>query len=256
MPEEKFRLPQSSYEELVKIIKAYGHINTPTAPAEVGRLAGMHETIVSANNAFLLAAGILEGGKKKVMTQRGKALATALEHELGDEIARNWREIVMGSEFLQRLVPAVKIRKGMERSTLQSHIAYSAGRPRSSRTMAGASAIVEMLGAAGLLQEEDGKLVVAASDQVPVQQDSVKVHASVTQAGQQIVTPGETSVTRGLAAAPSQGLANRQRRYSGPTEQGDFVSNRSPRGNKRHPRQSRDLQPGSDGGRGRSLSIP
>jgi hypothetical protein len=70
MPEEKFRLPQSSYEEVAKIIMAYGYTDQPSVPADIGSMAGMHQTIVSSNNAFLLSIGIIEGGKKKVMTSR------------------------------------------------------------------------------------------------------------------------------------------------------------------------------------------
>lgn len=165
MPEENFRLPGCSYDELVKIISAYGHLNKPAAPADVGKLTGMHPTDVSRNNAFLLALEILEGGKKKVTTSTGKSLASALEHEIPQEIRDKWREIAMASEFLQKLVSAVKIRKGMETSTLQSHVAYSAGQPKTPQVMAGARAVVEILMTAGLLREdEDGKVVTAPGD--------------------------------------------------------------------------------------------
>jgi hypothetical protein len=160
MPEEQFRLPQSSYEEVAKIIRAYGHTDQPSVPAEIGSMAGIHQTIVSSNNAFLLSIGVIDGGKKKVMTSKGKALANALEHELADQIRLNWREVVLANEFLQKILSAVKIRKGMERSTLQSHIAYSASQPKNPRTMAGASAVVDILIIADLIREEGDKFVV------------------------------------------------------------------------------------------------
>lgn len=164
MPEEKFRLPGSSYEELAKIIKGYGHLVSPVTPQEVGSLVGMHHTIVSRSNAFLVAIGVLEGGKKKRITDQGKSLRIALEHEISEQISRSWREIVMANEFLQKIVSAVKVRKGMEDSTLKSHVAYSAGQSKTGLVMTGAGAIIEILKLAGVLLEEDGKLVTAVGE--------------------------------------------------------------------------------------------
>lgn len=204
MPEEKFRLPGSSYEELVKIIKAYGHVNAPATPGEVGTLAGTHLTIVSRNNAFLVAIGVLEGGKKKVITTKGKALGYALEHELAEEIAHNWRDIVGGNEFLQKIVSAVKIRKGMEQSTLQSHIAYSAGQPKNPSVMAGASAVIDILKVSGSLREENGKLVVVASEQMTVPYEPSQPPTDTRQATNQSAAGAEPSMAHNLAAPAGQ----------------------------------------------------
>src|SRR3712207_5996081 len=56
-------------------------------------------------------------------------------------------------------VSAVKMREGMLYPTLQAYVAHAAGQPRNKPVMAGASAIVEILKAAGLLEEEAGELV-------------------------------------------------------------------------------------------------
>lgn len=167
MVEEKFRLPLSSYEQLARIIKAYGSMDRPASPDEVGKSAAMHSTIVSRNNAFLVIINVLERGQKKQLTERGRALALALDHNRADEIRRLWRDIVSENEFLQKLVTAVKIREGMETSTLQAHIAYSAGEPRRAEVMTGAAAIVDILKTAGLLAEQDGKLIAVSEEMVP-----------------------------------------------------------------------------------------
>ncbi len=159
MTEESFRLPQSSYGELVKIIKGYGAHNTEAVPDDISKVTGLHPTIVSRNNAFLLGVSIVQGGKKKTITDRGLSLARALEHDMPDEITKCWREIVLGNDFLGKVLAAVRIRKGMDNGTLQSHIAYSAGQPKNAGIMAGAAAVIDILRAAGLLKEEDGKLI-------------------------------------------------------------------------------------------------
>ncbi len=135
MPDERFRLPGSSYGELVKVIRAYGTLSGAASLDEVSKLAAMHPTQISRNNGFLVAMGILEGGKNKVITSKGQDLARALDHEMPDEIRNHWRRVVLEDEFLNKMLSAVKIRKGMEASTLQAHIAYSAGQPKKPAVM-------------------------------------------------------------------------------------------------------------------------
>lgn len=164
MPEEKLKLPKSSYEELSKIIKAYGHFKEPASLEEVSKLVGIHSTVISGNSGFLLETDVLQPGTKKVLTSKGRELARALEHEMPDEIRSRWRQIVMECEFIAKLVSAVKIRKGMDEATLTSHIAYSAGQPKKPQFMTGARTIIDILRGAELIVEQDGKFTVTDSE--------------------------------------------------------------------------------------------
>ena len=166
MAEESFRLPGSSYQELTKIIIGYGRTNSEAAPGDIAKVVAIHPTIISRNNAFLVAIGVLEGGKKKILTKKGRDLARALEHEMPDDIKENWKRIVLDNDFLQKLISAVIIRKGMEPSTLQAHVAYSAGQSKSQMVMTGAGAVVDILKASGLLKEEDGKLILVPEEEI------------------------------------------------------------------------------------------
>lgn len=161
MSAEKFKLPSSSYEELTKIIKAYGHFSAPAELSEVSKLIGMDSTVISRNVGFLLELAILEPGKKKTVTSVGKSLAQALEHEMPDEIRNNWREIVSETEFLNKLITSIKIRNGMDEGTLQSHIAFSAGQPKKPAVMTGARTVMDILRASELIREQDGKIIIA-----------------------------------------------------------------------------------------------
>lgn len=161
MSAEKFKLPSSSYEELAKIIKAYGHLSAPAELSEVSKLIGMDSTVISRNVGFLLELAILEPGKKKTVTSVGKNLAQALEHEMPDEIRNNWREIVSETEFLNKLITSIKIRNGMDEGTLQSHIAFSAGQPKKPAVMTGARTVMDILRASELIREQDGKIILA-----------------------------------------------------------------------------------------------
>jgi hypothetical protein len=155
-----FKLPRSSYNELVKIIMAYGKVNKPASLDEISQYCGVGRISVSSNNAFLTAVGVVEGGKAKIATQKGLQLARALEHELADEIVQAWRQVVYQNPFLNKMVTAVKIRRGFETSAFESHIAYSSGEPRSQGTMTGARTVIDILRSALVIKEQDGKLQV------------------------------------------------------------------------------------------------
>ena len=65
MVNDRLKLPRSSYEELCKIIKAYGHMNKASSLKEVAQFAAIPPTRISANNAFLASIDLIEGGRAK-----------------------------------------------------------------------------------------------------------------------------------------------------------------------------------------------
>ncbi len=174
---EQFPLPGSSYKELIKIIQGYGQVSGEAVPSDVAKLISIHETIVSANNKFLVAVGIVQGGKRKTMTSTGRGLALALLHGMEEEISGHWRTIAEATEFLQNVVAAVRIRKGMDEPDLEAHVAYSAGQPKTPRVLAGAGTVVEILKVSGLLKEDGGNLVASAP---PVARPTTTVEEKLT----------------------------------------------------------------------------
>jgi hypothetical protein len=200
MTEEKFKLPGSSYDELCKIIRSYGFFDKPFTLDEASQVTKMHRSQVSRNNGFLGAVGIIEGDKTKTTTTLGKRLARALDFERGDEIAAAWREIVSTSEFLSKMLAAVKIRKGMDEATLQSHIAYSAGQQKTREVLAGARAIIEILQSAELLLEKDGQLIPTDSDKNQIVQ--ANINAPTTSQAVTVESPTKTQISY-ISQAPS-----------------------------------------------------
>ena len=75
-----------------------------------------------------------------------------------------WRAVIESNDFLQKVVAAVRIRKGMDESSLESHVAYTAGQPKTPQVATGAGAVVEILKNAGLLKEEGGNLIATAPE--------------------------------------------------------------------------------------------
>lgn len=179
MAEAGFPLPGSSYRELIKIIQGYGRVRNDATLADVASLTAIGETIISANNKFLVAIGIVQGGKKKSITPLGADLAIALQHDIKDEIAQKWRAVVDNNDFLQKVVAAVRIRKGMDESSLESHVAYSAGQPKTPSVATGAGAVVEILKSAGLLKDEAGNLIATAPEPRPIS-ETVETSQSIS----------------------------------------------------------------------------
>ena len=64
---DNYKLPGSSYEEFVKILKAYstGKVGIPMSLDNVAQTAGMDKTIVSRNNGFLVQLSLISEGNKK-----------------------------------------------------------------------------------------------------------------------------------------------------------------------------------------------
>ena len=91
-----------------------------------------------------------------------------------EEIAAKWRAVVDATDFLQNVIAAVRIRKSMDESSLESHVAYSAGQPKTPAVATGARTVVDILTAAGLLKEEGGTLVPATPEPRPITETVAK----------------------------------------------------------------------------------
>lgn len=158
---DRFKLPGSSLDEVFKVVQGYASFGRTASLADIAKNTGMHESSISRNVGFLLSIGILQGGRDKCVTEVGRKLGLALLHSVQEDIEAILSDIVAQDEFLKNVLAAVRIRKGMDESSLRSHIAYSAGLSKNVST-AGSGAVVELLKRSGNLKAEDGKLVVSA----------------------------------------------------------------------------------------------
>lgn len=188
---ENFKIPGSSYEELIKIIKAYGtaKVGTPMSLDAVAQTAGMDKTIVSRNNGFLIQLGIISEGNKKSPTQFGSDLGRAYSLNMDEQIVDLWRTSIDSDEFLSRMLSAIKIRNGMERSGFIKHILYSSGSTTNNSTRAGAATIIEIYKTAKLIEETDGKIVA-----LDVVKDSNEIENIVSKDTFQTITNTESDI--------------------------------------------------------------
>ncbi len=142
------------------MILGYHSVGKPTGLTDLAQTTGMARTTISGNNAFLSFIGVLEGANKKSLTEVGGRLARAVEHDIILEVQKVWSEIISENEFLTKMIQAVKIRRGMEYSQLENHIAFSSGESKSASVMTGSRAVIDIFLSAGALIQEGEKLVV------------------------------------------------------------------------------------------------
>ena len=218
--DSSFKLPASSLDEVFKVVQGYTNVGVgkKASLADISKNTGIHRTTVSKNVGFLLSLGILEGGRDKAITAVGSKLGLALMHEVPEEIESILSEIVSKDEFLKNILAAVRIRKGMDDSSLRAHIAYSAGQSKTGSTTTGTGAVVELLKRSGHLQEEDGKLIVRS----PIARTSSQAVAQESRV-ERIPSPAPLrTVTRTIEAASPFSISIKIEVQCGPNDLNDL----------------------------------
>lgn len=170
-----FKLPGSSYEELLKIVHAWGTIGVNASNDAVARLAGVDNTTISRNNGFLESVGILQAdGRKKSPTDLGNRFSRAIEHRHEDELIACWRQAVQSSRFLQDTISAVRIRHGMDDAALERHIGFNAGQPSNAKTRAGIRTVIQILDRSGALTLKGDKYVAGGTEVAQPRESAVE----------------------------------------------------------------------------------
>lgn len=156
---DQFKLPGSSYEEVVKIIRAYSAGKGQAMSLDtVAQAASMDKTIISRNNGFLIQCGLITEGSQKATTDIGNQLARAYSLKMDDEIKRLWKDCIEANEFMSRMLSAIKIRDTMEKSAFLNHIVYSSGASTTNHAKTGAATLIDLFELAGFIEEKDGQI--------------------------------------------------------------------------------------------------
>lgn len=88
------------------------------------------------------------------------------------------------------MLSAIKIRNGMEKTSLINHILYSSGSSNNNTTRAGASTIIEIYKTAGLVQETDGKVISIDEEEIMSEKLSSDMSSMTNSSGQTITASG------------------------------------------------------------------
>ena len=153
---EVYKLPGSSYEEIVKIIRAYALASKNGAAvtlAEVAQSSGIDKTIISRNNGFLTQIKLLLEGNRKKPTDLCLKLGRAYQLNMQEQIIECWNEIIRNDDFLSRMISIIQIK-----GDFINHIVNSSSEKNTNNTRAGASAVIEMLKLTQIIEEHDGQI--------------------------------------------------------------------------------------------------
>lgn len=159
---EIYKLPGSSYEELIKIIKAYsfGKSGVAVSLDELAQTTGMPKTVISRNNGFLVQTKLISEGTKKAATDLGKQIGKAYELNMAEQIQKCWNQVIDNDEFLSRMISTIQIKGKLSKTEFVNHIVFSSSTGNSSTARAGAAAIIEIFKIISLVEEQDGNLVI------------------------------------------------------------------------------------------------
>lgn len=202
----EFNLLGSSFGEIQKIVIGYYNVSSDQSSlGDLAKLTGIDRTVISRNNKFLADIGLITGGKKKSVTELGKKLGRALEHEQETDRRSYWREAVQSNPHISGLVTTVRIKGGMTEADFSSHILYVSDQKNNPGNKTGARCIVDVLLAANLLREENGKLVVSVALEHETLPDIAATIAPATTVGAAVVN-GNGSASSLAADRPGKAV--------------------------------------------------
>ncbi|HQT96040.1 MAG TPA: hypothetical protein PK435_15525 [Thermoanaerobaculaceae bacterium] len=165
----QFALPTSSYEVIAKILHGYALCgDKPATLKDVSAKAGINRTRISGNNAFLTSLGLLEGGKRKTLTPRGRDLALAIANGLQAEAGAAWSGALMDVSPTKSVLEMIRVQNGVNKKDLAGKIAKSLdlATSQSMQTKTGINALIEIATRAGVLEEVGDKYLYCASSKV------------------------------------------------------------------------------------------
>lgn len=159
--EDSFSLPTSGYDTLTKILHAYALVGNEEATLDtVAQKSGVGRTAVSPNHPFLTALGILQGGKRKRVSEDGKALVVAISNELDSDIKANWRRALENNPQTKSVLDMIRVqKKAIPIEELRRRIASTLRLAQSKQTNTGANCLIEIFQHSGLLIESSGTYV-------------------------------------------------------------------------------------------------
>ena len=161
---DEFKLPGSSYLELIKLIRAYGSkkAGVPCSLDEISKICAMDKTQISRNNGFFISMNLVSKGKNKAPTEMCIKLAKAYSLNIDEKIAECWREIISTNEFVMSMINVISIKTSMDKVEFINHIIYSSGNSNSNNTRAGASALIDIIKNSGYLVEDNDKIYMGS----------------------------------------------------------------------------------------------
>jgi len=160
--EERTYIPEAvTFDTLNRILKAYlraGGYEKPVSYRAAATRSGVHPTVVSSNNKFLVSSGFLteEGRGTFKLSEKASRYAQLLDWGKEEEAKKPLREILSEYKFIAQILDYITINRKVTKDELMTRIISMSGIPRNSRYVTGVNSLFEMLTFSELLKEDDG----------------------------------------------------------------------------------------------------
>lgn len=143
---KQLQTPGSSWETVKKIIRAYHAAQEDESPTieHIAGLAGVQRPVVSMNNNFLRASGILQEDQNK-LTPLGVRLATGISHGNQSLIMTALQDVAKGYEPLSRLINLLRARGEMKTEAFRGEIILLGGLSQDARAGSLIKTILDLL---------------------------------------------------------------------------------------------------------------
>lgn len=150
---KQLQMPGSSWEMVKRIIRAYHAAQEDEAPTieQIARLAGVQRPVVSMNNNFLRASGILQEDKNK-LTPLGVRLATGISHNNQSLIVAALQDLAKEYGPLSQLISLLRARGEMKIEAFRGEIILLAELSQDARAGSLIKAILDLLQESRLIE--------------------------------------------------------------------------------------------------------
>jgi len=206
-------LPQSSAEQLIKIIKGYAVASnggeTQINYKDVASAANLNPTVVSRNNSFLLESQILTSPKYGYYVPNEGAVRFARESAWDEAGAKaHLRKIVLACWYGQVLVQNFTLNPNLKRDDLKRTLAIKCGATEGDSTAL--DFLIDFLIYTGLIDvNENGTLSKGNFDELASSQTASDFSAGLTRpipVPKMLSLPSETQIQEKQSGTPSSSL--------------------------------------------------
>jgi hypothetical protein len=178
--EEEIYIPEAAtFETLNRILLAYlraGAYEKAVSYKDAAVRSGVHRSIVSLNNKFLLSSGFLTEGTRGTfkLSEKATRYAQLLDWGKTEEAKEPLSQLLSEYGFIKRILDFVTINKKVTKDELITKIISECRIQKIPRYITGINTLLEMLTFSGLLKEEDGTFSSGKPDRAEVSVVSLK----------------------------------------------------------------------------------
>jgi len=167
--EQKIYIPEAvTFDTLNRILMAYlkaGAYEKPVNYKDAATKSGVHRTIVSLNNKFLISSGFLieEARGSFRLSETATRYVQLLDWGKTEEAKEPLRELLPKYDFIKNILDYVAINKKVTKDDLTTKMISILGIQKRARYTTGINSLLEMLTFSGLVKEEDGTFSIGES---------------------------------------------------------------------------------------------